>query len=138
MKNILLFLLSTLILSSACNETGTTEPDNIISNKNISFISERDGNPELYTMLSDGSQQKRITYSLGYERDPAWDNKKEKIAYYLMENGHEGIYIIDTLLLDSIKIADSWSLYGKIDWNSTSFKYMFCIPIKIDCIVLSA
>ena len=36
MKNILLFLLSTLILVSACNETGTTEPDNIISNKNIS------------------------------------------------------------------------------------------------------
>lgn len=125
MKNILLFLLSTLILVSACNETGTTEPDNIISNKNISFISERDGNPELYTMLSDGSQQKRITYSLGYERDPAWDNKKEKIAYYLMENGHEGIYIIDTLLLDSIKIADSWILYGKIDWNNTSSSICF-------------
>lgn len=125
MHKILFFLISTLVLLCSCNEDGTTEPNKIIPNKNIAFISTRDGNPELYTMLSDGSQQKRITHSFGYERDPAWDGKKEKIAYYLMENGNEGIYIIDPVLLDSIKIVDSWSLYGNLNWNSTSTRICF-------------
>jgi TolB protein len=120
-----IFLINTLILLCSCTENSTTEPNDMIPNKSITFISNRDANPELYIMLSDGSQQKRITHSGGYERDPVWDHRKENIAYYLMENGHEGIYIIDPELLDSTKIVDSWSLYGNINWNNTGTSICF-------------
>jgi serine/threonine protein kinase/Tol biopolymer transport system component len=38
----------------------------------IAFISDRDGNPEIYVMNSDGSGQTRLTNNTGYDSSPAW------------------------------------------------------------------
>jgi TolB protein len=48
-----------------------------VANK-IVFCSARDGDLEIYTMNLDGSDQKRLTYAVGYDGGPwySWDGKK--------------------------------------------------------------
>ena len=38
----------------------------------IAFVSERDGNFEIYVMKPDGSLQTRVTNDAGWNADPAW------------------------------------------------------------------
>ena len=56
----------------------------------IVFISNREGNRELYIMNKDGSELTRLTESLEDEESPDWSPDGSKIAYaqvYLLENG---------------------------------------------------
>jgi TolB protein len=41
--------------------------------KKIAFLSERDGNPEIYVINADGSAQTRLTNNPGEDGDPAWE-----------------------------------------------------------------
>jgi Tol biopolymer transport system component len=52
-------------------------------------MSNRDGNYEIYTMKSDGSEQKRITNTPCFEIFPVWSPDGTKIAYSqkIMQNG---------------------------------------------------
>jgi len=38
----------------------------------IAFVSERDGNFEIYVMKPDGSLQTRVTNDAAWDADPAW------------------------------------------------------------------
>lgn len=38
----------------------------------IAFMSGRDGNPEIYVMNADGTEQRRLTNSLENESEPFW------------------------------------------------------------------
>ena len=38
----------------------------------ITFASARDGNPEIYTMDADGSNQKNLTNNQAYDWSPVW------------------------------------------------------------------
>lgn len=59
----------------------------------IAFISDRDGNRELYIMDYDGANQIRLTYTKGMEMLPAWSPDGEKIAYVSYRRGFPEIYI---------------------------------------------
>ena len=51
-------------------------------NGKIAFESSRDGNLEIYTMNSDGSNVKRLTFNDGDDRHPSWNPTSTLIAYY--------------------------------------------------------
>ena len=61
----------------------------------IAFISERDGNPEIYVMNSDATELKRITESSGIEYDIAWSPDGRKIAFASDQDGSPEIYVVD-------------------------------------------
>ena len=61
----------------------------------IAFISERDGNPEIYVMNSDATELKRITESSGVEYDIAWSPDGRKIAFTSDRDGNPEIYVVD-------------------------------------------
>jgi hypothetical protein len=49
--------------------------------RQIVFVSERDGNPEIYTMNNDGSAPRRLTIGPAVDKDPAWSPNGDRIAF---------------------------------------------------------
>jgi len=47
----------------------------------IVFVSLRDGNPEIYSMNSDGKEQVNLTRNLSYDFDPSWSPDSSMIAF---------------------------------------------------------
>ena len=50
-------------------------------NGKIAFTSSRDGNPEIYVMNADGSDQTRLTTNLAFDGSPTWSPDGTKIAF---------------------------------------------------------
>ena len=49
--------------------------------KQIAFVSNREGSPQLWVMNADGSNQRRITYQGKYNQSPHWSPKGDVIAF---------------------------------------------------------
>ena len=63
--------------------------------KRIVFISERDGNREVYAMASDGSNPQRLTETSEEERRPVWSSDGKSIIFESSRTGDSQIYIMD-------------------------------------------
>ena len=77
--------------SVAAQSTFTTQR----ANGRIAFVSERDGNSEIYVMNPDGSDQTNITHDSAYDGDPAWSPDGRKIAFSSYRDGHSEIYVMN-------------------------------------------
>src|SRR5262252_8296324 len=51
------------------------------SNGKIAFVSDRDGNSEIYVMNADGTNQMRLTNNPGVDDYPTWSPEGKKIAF---------------------------------------------------------
>ena len=71
----------------------------------ITFISERDGNPEVYVMQADGSEQLRLTANEAIESRPLWSPNNHWIAFVSQTSD------VDS---DILRIADDGTMQGKI------------------------
>ena len=49
--------------------------------KQIAFVSDREGSPQLWVMNADGSNKRRLTYQGKYNQSPDWSPKGDLIAY---------------------------------------------------------
>ena len=61
----------------------------------IVFYSKRDGNPEIYTMKSDGSHQTRLTFNEAADTVPVWSPNGQQIAFDSNRDGNWEIYVMD-------------------------------------------
>jgi len=53
----------------------------------IVFVSDRDGNREIYTMNADGTNQTRLTFNSGFEGGPRWSPDGTKIVFVSDRDG---------------------------------------------------
>lgn len=56
------------------------------------FVSDRDGNPEIYAMNPDGTQVNRVTSDASTDVDPAWGPTGEQIVWASNRSGNYEIY----------------------------------------------
>jgi Tol biopolymer transport system component len=61
----------------------------------IAFLSGRDGNADIYTMMADGSSPTRITNTPMYEQEPAWSPDDTQLAYAISSTSGFFIQNID-------------------------------------------
>ena len=63
--------------------------------KRIAFVSDRDGNFEIYVMNADGSRQTRLTSNSATDRNPAWSRDGRQIIFQSKRDGNEEIYLMN-------------------------------------------
>ena len=63
--------------------------------RKIVFVSDRDGNLEVYVMNADGSGQRNLTRHPGHDSDPAWSPDGRKIAFTTKREGNFEIYVMN-------------------------------------------
>ena len=63
--------------------------------KEIAFISDRDGNQEIYCMSIDGSNQKRLTFNEVTDWDPCWSADGSKLIFASDTGDYLDLYIIN-------------------------------------------
>ena len=61
----------------------------------IVFYSHRDGNTEIYTMNSNGSNQTRLTFNEASDSSPVWSPNGQQIAFHSYRDGNAEIYVMD-------------------------------------------
>jgi Tol biopolymer transport system component len=61
----------------------------------IVFVSDRDGNNEIYTMDADGTNQKRLTFNGAQDVQPCWSPDGLKIAWASNRSGNWNIWEMD-------------------------------------------
>jgi Zn finger protein HypA/HybF involved in hydrogenase expression len=61
----------------------------------IAFVSDRDGNYEIYVMNADGSQPKNLTQNPADDFSPAWSPDGRYIAFFSERDGNYEIYVMN-------------------------------------------
>ncbi|MEW5804589.1 MAG: Tol-Pal system beta propeller repeat protein TolB [bacterium] len=77
----------------------TSGSDNYVSpswspdGKQVAFVSDRSGTPQIYIMDITGKNMKRLSYQGGYNVAPAWSPKGDWIAFCSRQNGFFEIFL---------------------------------------------
>jgi Tol biopolymer transport system component len=84
----------------------------------IVFVSDRDGNQEIYTMDPDGSNLQRLTDHPSNDSSPVWSPDRTKIAFISDRDHEKGeIYILDVASLDVTRLTTNTAAEGNLAWS---------------------
>lgn len=115
-----------MIALGACQRGMQTLPQAPSPNIGIVFVSERDGNREIYHIQSDGRQLIRLTDHPEVDSDPTWSPDGTQIAFRSRRDGSSDIFIMGSdgsnplnLVRDSIdsfddEFAPKWNPDGSM------------------------
>ena len=82
----------------------------------IAFVSNRDGNSEIYVMSTDGSGQTNLTNNTDEEGCPIWSPDGKKIAYLSSyAEWEQAIYVMNSDGSEQIKLIDNHC--GGFSWR---------------------
>jgi Tol biopolymer transport system component len=73
----------------------------------LAFVSERDGNPEIYVARPDGTGIRRITNHGAKDLHPAWSPKGDRIAFSSTREGKAHIYLMAPDGSDVVRLTGS-------------------------------
>ena len=62
--------------------------------KRIAFVSNRDGNDEVYVMNANGSGQRNISNDGAQDNSPAWSPDSSQIAFVSKRDGSKEVYVV--------------------------------------------
>lgn len=90
-------------LGSGKNEMPAVSPDNT----KIAFVSQRDGNREIYVMNLNGTNVIRLTNNSAWDIHPAWSHDGTRLAFVSNRGGVNNIYTMSSLDGSDVKQVTS-------------------------------
>ncbi len=98
----------------------------------IVFYSHRDGNTEIYTIDSDGSNQTRLTFNEASDSSPAWSPNGQQIAFHSKRDGNWEIYVMDADGSNQRNLTRHPASDGYPDWSPDGSQIAFRSKQKAD------
>jgi TolB protein len=92
----------------------------------IVFVSDRDGEPEIFTMRPDGTQVVQLTSNLFWDTDPSWSPDAARLVFSSNRDGDDDIYLMNRDGTGVVNISNSGA--GKDvqpDWAPDGTKIVF-------------
>src|SRR6185295_17623396 len=93
--------------------------------KKIAFSSNRDGNPEIYTMKLDNSEVTRLTNNSVYDGEPAWSPDGTKIAFTSAREGNSDIYLMNADGSEQNRLTHTAGNDGDASWSPDGTRIAF-------------
>ncbi|MEO6714802.1 MAG: hypothetical protein ABIM89_15440 [Mycobacteriales bacterium] len=100
---------------SAPRDVTIGEPcaDGPLGSQKIAFVSDRDGDFEIYSVLADGTGLERLTHHPGKDEDPAWSPDGQRIAFVSDRSGSRAIYVMNADGSDVVRWTFSSSYWNE-------------------------
>ena len=95
----------------------------IFTSKTV-FVSNRDGNKEIYFMDYDGKRQRRITYNDYIDMLPSWSFDKEKVLYTSYRDGNPDLYMFHLYTGKTELISTGQANYSA-DWSRENDRIVY-------------
>jgi Tol biopolymer transport system component len=112
------------VLSLGREPTATFTPTPPLSGK-IAFMSNRDGNEEIYVMNADGSNQTRLTDNDTIDFGPAWSPDGKKITFSSYRDGNDEIYVMNADGSNQINLTNNAAFDDSPVWSPNGSKIAF-------------
>ncbi len=95
------------------------------ANGKIAFVSDRDGNNEIYVMNADGSNQTRFTNNSVEDTQPAWSPDGAKIAFVSQRDDNLEIYVMNADGSNQTRLTINPASDTSPDWSPDGTKIVF-------------
>lgn len=83
----------------------------------IAFVSNRDGNPEIYVMDADGANETRLTNNRASDGAPTWSPDGMRIAFVSSRDGNRDIYIMNADGSGQVRLTTHEANDGGPSWS---------------------
>jgi hypothetical protein len=93
--------------------------------QHLAFASDRDGDLDIYTMNSDGSNQTRLTSNTGNDDHPSWAAYGLGIAYSVREDDTWNIHRMDADGANDVRLTSHEITDQNPDWSPDGSKIAF-------------
>ncbi len=108
-----LFVACLAVLFAACGGDGGNAP----AAGRIAFVSERDGNREIYVMNTDGSDQTNLTDDPADDGVPVWSPDGSRIAFVSDRDGNREAYVMNADGSGQTNLTDNPAVDGSPAWS---------------------
>ena len=99
----------------------------------IAFVSDRDGNGEIYVMKADGSDQRRLTHFRDFEGVPTWSPDAKQIAFYThLTHNKWVIQVMDADGGNQRSLTDNTACDGAPFWSPDGTRIVFTSAFDCD------
>jgi TolB-like protein/tetratricopeptide (TPR) repeat protein len=89
------------------------------------FVSSRDGNFEIYTMHSDGSEPRRLTDDPGSDNQPRWSPDRKQIVFTSTRDGNRSLYLMNADGSHQRRLTRVYANPGFPDWSPDGKRIVF-------------
>ena len=102
------------------------EPGGVLAMEGVlAFVSERDGNPEIYSINVDGTGLARMTNNAAADVDPAWSPDGKRIAFASDRDGSSAIYVMNADGSNVVRRTDAGAWNEAPAWSPDGRKIAF-------------
>ncbi|HJR44985.1 MAG TPA: LpqB family beta-propeller domain-containing protein [Actinomycetota bacterium] len=77
------------------------------SGQAVAFVSDRDGDPEIFIIDPDGTGQLQLTSNTAWDTDPSWSPSGSRLAFSSNRDGDDDIYAMAPDGSDVVNVTDS-------------------------------